>query len=54
MNKCMECSFLIRLTEHSNFICSIEKLRNPHSPGLYVKNPNEKACNYNFRKKIKE
>lgn len=51
MAKCIDCAFLTQDTHKSNHICSIEKMRNPGAPGLYVKNPNSPACNRNFRSK---
>lgn len=50
MPKCIECAFLIRETSKSNYICSIEKIRHPGTPGFYIKNPNSLACMSNFRK----
>lgn len=51
MAQCIECSFLLKPSEKSNYICSIEKIRTPTAPGLYVKNPKDQACLRNFRRK---
>lgn len=50
MKRCRDCAFLMHVTEKSNYVCSIEKIKHPSSPGLYLKNPNETACMANFRK----
>lgn len=49
--KCMNCAFLMQQSQKSNHICSIEKMRHPGEPGLYIKNPNSPACIKNFREK---
>lgn len=49
MAKCINCAFLLHQSEKSNHICSIEKMRHPSEPGLYIKNPNAPACSKNFR-----
>lgn len=47
---CKECAYLNLKTKNGNCVCSFLKLKNPYTPGLYLKNENEKAC-VNFRKK---
>lgn len=44
MNICKYCVFLNQASRKSNFVCSIKKLKYPYSPGYYLKNPLEKAC----------
>lgn len=44
MNICKYCVFLNQASSKSNFVCSIKKLKYPYSPGYYLKNPLEKAC----------
>ena len=44
MPKCKTCGFLNQSNGKGNFICSIQKLKHPTSPGLYIKNPNSDAC----------
>lgn len=51
MPKCIQCAFLTQQSQKSNHICSIEKMRHPGEPGLYIKNPNTPACSKNFRPK---
>lgn len=50
MNICKYCVFLNQASSKSNYVCSIQKLKYPYSPGYYLKNPNEKACEQ-FRKR---
>lgn len=52
MKRCRECAFLNRNGEKGNYVCSIEKMRHPGSPGLYIRNPNSQACEKNFREKM--
>lgn len=52
MSKCINCAFLLHSSPKSNYICSIEKMRHPNEPGLYIKNPNSISCAKNFREKL--
>ena len=47
MKCCGYCVFLnTKDTQNCNFVCSINKLKHPYEPGLYLKNPREEGCEH--------